>query len=282
MTATSRRDALPLAAGTFGVVALVAGIVMVTSPRFHEARTVGVLALIAAGCAFASLTVWWLSQRHAGEQDQTSLLLRIPPSVLRVRCTRRGVFGGTMAVLAVSTIGGTVGGALAGLLTGLLISLFVPRRALMWIAAAAAVFGGLLGYADEWDSALELVVGGGSVLIIALFGLYTAGGMVLAVVLLARWLTQVFGLCDIDEQRLRDVLRQLGKLLPADEAKLWLHTNVGYLADITNPRERRRFLRSLTAHMPVLVWTSWSIHLRQRAQRQHLATIHEEATRAQR
>jgi hypothetical protein len=83
-------------------------------------------------------------------------------------------------------------------------------------------------------------------------------------------LLQALSIVDDDAETQQDVLRKLCQLLPPDEAALWWKSNLGYLADITDPRERRLFLRSLTVHMPLLVSTSWSIHLRWRSRTRSL------------
>lgn len=183
-----------------------------------------------------------------------------------VRCPPQGAFRGVCGVLLLSTIGGVLGGALTGLLAGLLVraSFTGVKRCLALtciLATAGGTAGGVLAAADQLDTALGFFIGGGSLLALTLMLMIR---LVLVLALGVWWLPRALGIVDAEAET-QDVLRGLCQLLPPDEAALWWKSNLGYLADITNSRERRLFLRSLTVHMPLLVWTSWSIHLRWRS-----------------
>jgi hypothetical protein len=184
-----------------------------------------------------------------------------------VRCTPQAVFRGACGVLLLSAIGGVLGGMLAGLLAGLLVraSFTGVKRCLVFtciLAAAGGTTGGVLAAANELDSVLSTVIGGGSLLILVLSPMVP---LVFVLALGVWWLLRALCIIDDEVETQQDVLRRLCQLLPPDEAALWRKSNIGYLADITDPRERRLFLRSLTVHMPRLVWASWSIHLRCRS-----------------
>ncbi|GAA1277919.1 hypothetical protein [Saccharothrix xinjiangensis] len=53
-------------------------------------------------------------------------------------------------------------------------------------------------------------------------------------------------------------LRALGRLLPRDEALVWVEAHRGFLADTD---DRRAHLLSVVARMPRQLWTSWSARL---------------------
>jgi hypothetical protein len=262
----SRPHSNPIATSVFGISALATGLVLLTSMDYG--LIVAVFPLAASLMAFWYLTAWWWSHRRAGASVVPSAVHKVA-SPLRTRCTRRGVFSGICGVLGLSVVDGAAGGALAGCLSGLLIGSLLSPRIAAWLAVAGCLAGGVLGYGDRWETVLTYVVGGGSVLGIILFGIVTVTGLVLGFALAVWWLFQAFGVIDMDSQRQRDVLSRMGALLPREEAALWLRSNIGYLADISDPRERRRFLRSLTAHLPTLLWTSWTIHLRHRIRCRH-------------
>jgi hypothetical protein len=56
-------------------------------------------------------------------------------------------------------------------------------------------------------------------------------------------------------------LRWVRGLLPGDEGTAWLADVASCLAETSDKRERRRYMRSYRRGVPQLIWTSWAEHL---------------------
>ena len=53
----------------------------------------------------------------------------------------------------------------------------------------------------------------------------------------------------------------LAWLLPRSEARKWIATHRGFMADIAERRCRRKYVASLALRMPGQLWTSWMIKI---------------------